>query len=122
MAKTSRVALATAAWLSSYLVTSALAETAVPPPNDAGAKMLVFGWVACLGLALLIGFAGFIFWLVMLIDCFKRENDEFPKATENTKTIWIVVLLVSWLAGMYWLAALLYFFLVRRAVPRRNRV
>lgn len=124
MAKRTRASLAAVPLFLLMLDTRVLAQPAVTPPDsvNGSADAALYGWLICLGITLLIGLAGFIFWLVMLIDCFKRETDEFPKATENTKTIWIIVLLVSWLVGLFWFAAILYFFMVRRALPRHVRV
>ena len=79
-------------------------------------------WLACTGCMLLFGAGTFVFWIIMLIDCFRRDEDEFPNPTDNTKTTWALVLLVSWLVWLYWLAAIVYFFLVRRRMPRRKRV
>ena len=78
-------------------------------------------WLVCLGALVIFGVATFVFWIVMLIDCFQRANDEFPNPTENTKTIWVIVLLLSWLVWLYWLAAILYLLLVKRRAPRGIR-
>lgn len=75
-----------------------------------GISMLI-----CYGLVVLIALAFFIFWIVMLVDCIKRSESEFPNSSGNSKTIWLVVLLVSWLVGFYWLAAIVYYFMVKRA-------
>jgi sterol desaturase/sphingolipid hydroxylase (fatty acid hydroxylase superfamily) len=124
LANTTRAPLAALSLFFLMLATRVLAQPAVLPPDsvNGNADAALYGWLVCLGISLVIGLAGFIFWLVMLIDCFKRETDEFPKATENTKTVWTIVLLVSWLVGLFWFAAILYFFMVRRALPRRARV
>ncbi len=53
--------------------------------------------------------AVFIFWLFMLIDAIKRQ---FP--TENEKTVWLVVLIGSWFLSLSWLAAIVYYFVVKR--------
>ncbi|MBI2133277.1 PLDc N-terminal domain-containing protein [Candidatus Woesearchaeota archaeon] len=52
--------------------------------------------------ALLIG--SFIFWLIMLIDCIKREFDQ--------KALWIILILVLGIVG-----AILYYFMVKRKGP-----
>ena len=99
----------------------ALAQQATPPPPDrfgAGAEAF---WLACVACTLFFGAASFVFWIVMLVDCFSRDADEFPGATENTKTVWVLALLVSWLVWLYWFAAIVYYFLVRRRMPRHSR-
>lgn len=70
--------------------------------------------VAGLGIALiifitvivLIALAFLIFWIIMLVDCIKRD---FPQ-----KTTWIIILLASWAIGFSWLAAIIYYFEVKR--------
>jgi hypothetical protein len=55
-------------------------------------------------------FAGAIFWLWMFIDCLKRENYK----EENDKVVWVIVLLLASMIG-----AILYFFLVKRALKEK---
>lgn len=90
--------------------------------GDAAASALCGGfgliYVVCWGLIALIGIALLVFWLLMLIDCFQRDESEFPNSSGNTKTIWLVILLASWLISMSWLAAIIYYFMVKRAAPR----
>lgn len=56
------------------------------------------------GLFILIGIGGFVFWLCMLIDCAKRD---FIKS--NDKIIWIFVILLVQIIG-----ALVYYFVIKR--------
>ncbi len=90
--------------------------------SDAAASALCGGfgliYLVCWGVVALFAIALFVFWILMLIDCFQRDESEFPNSTGNTKTIWLVVLLASWLLSMSWLAAIIYYFMVKRPMPR----
>ncbi len=95
-----------------------LATSADQAASDAvGAGLGIF-MLICYGLVALIALAIFIFWIIMLVDCIKRPEGEFPNSTGNSKTIWLVVLLASWLIGFYWLAAIIYYFMVKRAAGK----
>lgn len=63
--------------------------------------MLIF-WI----IAMVIGLAFFIFWIVMLVDCVKREFEQ--------RSTWLAVLIVSMFLGLSWLAAIIYYFMVKR--------
>lgn len=76
-------------------------------------------WCCLASVGIVLWLGGLILWIVMLVDCAQRRPDEFPGATENTKTVWLVLLIASWFVlGMYWLAALFYYFMVKRPMPR----
>jgi hypothetical protein len=57
-------------------------------------------------LFLLIGVAGTVFWIWMIVECATREPNQ-----GNDKIIWILVIIFT-----HWIGALIYFF-VRR--PQR---
>ncbi len=57
-------------------------------------------------IGLLIGLFFLIFWIIMLIDCFRRDFDN--------KGIWLAALIITFFIGWSWLAAILYYFLVKR--------
>ena len=60
-----------------------------------------FIWLIVLGLLGL--------WIWMLVDCIKRDEEDFPSMGENTKLIWIlIVVLTGWLGGI------IYFFMVKQ--------
>jgi len=58
------------------------------------------------GIIMLICAGGFVIWLLMLIDCAKRD---FCPNKENDKLIWILVIV---LVG--WIGAIIYYFVVKR--------
>jgi len=66
----------------------------------------------------LIALALFVFWVIAIVDCAQRKNEEFPNATESSKTTWLIILLVSWAVGLNGVAGLVYYFMVIRKKPR----
>ncbi len=78
--------------------------------------------VVGIGVLVLVGLFLFIVWIVAIVDVAKRGNDEFPNATDNTKTIWLVVLIVTFVVatGLSWIAAIVYYFMVMKKMPRKK--
>ncbi len=70
-------------------------------------------------LAVLLGIAGVVFSIVMLVDCLKRPASKFyyplTKGAEHDRLIWAGAILLS--LGFYFIGAIVYFFVVRRARP-----
>jgi len=53
-----------------------------------------------------------VFWIMMIVDVAKRDETQFPNSTGNSKTIWlVVVILLGWIGG------LVYYFAVKRKAP-----
>ncbi|MCL5070518.1 MAG: PLD nuclease N-terminal domain-containing protein [Actinobacteria bacterium] len=50
----------------------------------------------------------------MLVDCVKRDNSEFPSAGESTKTMWLLIVILTGGIG-----AIIYYFLVKKKMPRK---
>jgi hypothetical protein len=71
-------------------------------------------------LAVLLGIAGIVFSIVMLIDCLKRPASKFyyplTKEAEYDRLIWAVAIVLS--LGFYFIGTLVYFFVVKRAKPQ----
>ncbi len=65
-------------------------------------------------IAAIVGLLFFIFWIMMLIDAAKRTNWE----TENDKTLWLVILIVGFFFGLGWLAALIYYFVIKKKLDK----
>ena len=89
--------------------------------DAAGAGISIF-LIVCFGVLGLIGLFLFILWIVALVDAAKRDNDEFPNATENTRLIWLVVLIVTFVVGigLSWITAIVYYFMVMKKMPRKK--
>ena len=62
-----------------------------------------FGWIFMTMGA--ISLAGFIFWIIMLVDCLRRDFKD--------KTIWILLMIF-----LSFLGSILYFFMVKKASPK----
>ncbi len=75
----------------------------------------------CWGIFMLIMLALFVFWIITIVDCAKRKNEDFPEGGENIKTIWLVVLLATWLVSLNWVAAIVYYFMVMRKKPLNKK-
>lgn len=103
-------------------ITAALASTAFAQSYDysssgtstaAAAGVFAFLWIFIL-IAAVIGIVTLIFWIFMLIDAFKRTNWK----DDSQKTTWLVVLIVSFLLGLHFIGALVYYFAVRRPLGK----
>jgi len=57
----------------------------------------------------IIGIALFVFWLLMLIDCLKRQDNKFAIGGDYAKLIWVLVIIFTGIIG-----ALIYYFLIKR--------
>lgn len=70
----------------------------------------------------LLFIAGFIFSLVMLIDCLKRPASKFlnplTKKGEYDKLIWTSAIVLS--LWFYCIGAIVYFFVVMKAKPEKS--
>jgi len=73
-------------------------------------------------LVTLLAIAGVIFSLVMLVDCLKRPGDKFTSPlTKNgayDKLIWAAAIVAS--LWFYFLGAIVYFFVVKRAKAEKE--
>lgn len=63
-----------------------------------------------------IGLALFIFWIFMLIDCIKRTNWK----QESDKNLWLIVLIVGLVVGLGPIAAIVYYFAVKRQLDAKK--
>jgi hypothetical protein len=66
-------------------------------------------------LAFVAGIFLFVVWIIALVDCAKRENLEFPSPSENSKVLWILIIVLSGGVG-----AIIYYFLVMKKMPRKK--
>lgn len=73
-----------------------------------GIQCLVF---ACWAFAAALIMASLVVWIWMLIDVVRRPDESFPNPTENTKLIWLLVVVLGGSIG-----ALVYYFVVYRQV------
>jgi hypothetical protein len=73
-----------------------------------GAMSIFSIGIFCLiGLIFALAIGGTIFWIFMLVDAVKREWPD--------RQVWIIILAVSFAMGFHIIAALVYYFMVKRA-------
>ena len=106
-------------FLAILMITVAAVGSACTTEDAVGAGLAGI-WIFCAIIGGLLGLFLFVLWIICIIDVAKREKDEFPDAGENTKTIWLVVLIVSWVVGLNWVAAIVYYFMVMKKMPRKK--
>jgi len=75
---------------------------------------LAFFWLLVMVLALVF----FIFWITMIIDAAQRPEKDFKKIGSGEKSLWIIILIVSMFFGMGWLAAILYYIIIKKKVKK----
>jgi len=75
-------------------------------------SMFFMLWVFYIIVAVLISITLFIFWIIALIDCIRRDEKDFNLGGDNAKLIWILLLiLVRGIAGI------IYYLLIMRNTP-----
>ena len=78
-------------------------------------------WICAAVIGGLIGLFFLVIWIIALVDCAKRKPEEFPGDGENTKTIWLVILIVTFfVTQMNGIAAIVYYFMVMKKCPKMN--
>ena len=71
-------------------------------------------WIFFVAIFWAAGIFLFVVWIIMLVDCAKRDNSEFPNAGESTKTMWLLIVILTSGVG-----AIIYYFMVRKKMPRK---
>lgn len=88
-----------------------MATTTTATATSTAAAGALFGGLLIFWLiAMVIGIALFIFWIIMLIDALKRTNWK----QESDKNLWLILLIVGIFVGLAPLAAIVYYFVVKR--------
>jgi hypothetical protein len=82
---------------------------------------LAWIWFTLIAFIVLVAILLFVFWIIMLIDCIQRKPDDFPEGGDSAKTIWLVILTVTFFIGnLNGIAAIVYYFVVKRKMPRKQ--
>lgn len=89
---------------------------AVTTASTAGAGLAI-GVMILIGIFAIVGLALFILWIFMLIDAFKRTNWQ----DESQKNLWIIILIVSFFLSLNGLAAIIYYFVVKRGLDKGSK-
>lgn len=94
--------------LAAFAPAAALAVTDAEVQYRAmGAATGMFAVMAFVMLTIVASVIGFlVFWVLMLLDCLKREWPE--------KGAWTAILILSLFMGLHWLSAILYYVLVQQ--------
>lgn len=81
-------------------------DTTTSTTSDAAGAAFGIGMLLFIGFVALVCLALFVLWVVMLIDCVKRQFE--------ARTTWLIVLIVGLFIGYYPIAAIVYYFMVKR--------
>ena len=100
--------------LTALAITSCSSEEAAIAAGGTAALGLAGIWICFIVVFWLAGIFLFVVWIMMLVDCAKRDNSEFPNAGESTKTMWLLIVILASGVG-----AIIYYFLVKKKMPRK---
>ncbi len=75
---------------------------------------IILVWLLMFALIILM-LIGIVFWALMLIDCWQRDEADFPEKTANEKTNWLMILFILFIVGLPWLGGLIYYQKVRKS-------
>jgi len=80
------------------------------------------GFFVCFYVVLIaIAVTLFVFWIISIVDVSQRKNEEFPNATENSKTTWLIVLLATLIVPIAaGICAVVYYATVMKKMPRNT--
>jgi len=85
----------------------ASAQSPAASVDATGVDGAVFGGaIVFIVLLTLVSLGVFVFWVLMVIDCLKRD---WPG-----KVLWLILLVGGLFLGINWLAAVFYFFMVKK--------
>ena len=72
-------------------------------------------WFYFIIVSMIISIALFVFWIIALIDCIKRDNKDFAIGGENAKLIWILILIL-----VRSITPIVYYLLIMKKKPQKN--
>jgi uncharacterized membrane protein len=100
--------------LTALAITSCSSEEAAIAAGGTAAMGLAGIWICFVVIFWLVGLFLFVVWILMLVDCAKRDNSDFPNAGESTKTMWLLIVILAGGVG-----SIVYYFLVKKKMPRK---
>jgi hypothetical protein len=98
-----------------YLLAACTSENAASAAIGTGVAGLMGIFVCLYVLAFAAGIFSFVVWVIALVDCARRENLEFPSPSENSKVLWILIIVLAGGVG-----AIIYYFLVMKKMPKKK--
>lgn len=110
--------------VTAVVTTFVLAPAALAHANDydysttssAASTSFALGFWIFLLFLVAFGIAITVFWVVMLIDALQRKNWR----DDSQKNLWIILLIGSFFVSMTWLAAVVYYFAIRKALGKAS--
>jgi hypothetical protein len=72
-------------------------------------------WFYFIIVSMIIGMALFVFWIIALIDCIKRDNKDFAIGGESAKLIWILILIL-----VRSITPVVYYLLIMKKKPQKK--
>ncbi|MCG2789124.1 MAG: PLDc N-terminal domain-containing protein [Actinomycetia bacterium] len=100
--------------LTTLAIASCSSEEAAIAAGSTTILGLVGIWIFFIVVFWAAGIFLFVVWIIMLVDCAKRDSSEFPNAGESAKTMWLLIILLTSGVG-----AIIYYFVVRKKMPRK---
>jgi len=98
-----------------YLLLACTTENAASAAIGTGVAGIMGVFICIYALAFAAGIFFFVVWIIALVDCAKRENLEFPSPSENSKVLWILIIIFAGGVG-----AIVYYFVVMKKMPRKK--
>ena len=72
-------------------------------------------WFYFIIVSMIISIVLFVFWIIALIDCIKRDNKDFAIGGENAKLIWILILIL-----VRSITPVVYYLLIIKKKPQKK--
>jgi prolipoprotein diacylglyceryltransferase len=63
----------------------------------------------------LVGVAGLVLWIMMIVDVAQREDKDFPGESKDQKTMWVLIIVLGGMIG-----AFIYYLLVYQKAKQLN--
>lgn len=96
-------------------------ETTYPTGSEGAVVGGIFAFLAGIWIVLiLIAVALFVLWIVMLVHALKLSDESFKQIGSGERSIWLIVLGVSFFLGFNGIASLVYYFVVFRKAKSLN--
>ena len=86
--------------------------------GDAAAGGLSLVFLACWGIAMIVGLLLLVLNIWMLIDVLGRQEYEFPGTSGSSKNTWVILMIVGLFLSFGWIVALIYYFKVFKVIKR----